>query len=120
MLAQCTSVTRAAAVVHDERIGVGNVYHLFRLPEDIEQRVHSALHDPELTQAVQNTVRSKESAKDWLRGRSAASTAKGEGPLVVGDLASLRTQDALSKLAALYFRAFEGGEAVFPYFADRG
>ena len=45
-LAQCNGVTRAAALVHDERIGVGHVYHLFRLPEDLEQGLHRELHDP--------------------------------------------------------------------------
>ena len=27
-------------LIHDERIGVGEVYHLFRLPEDMEQGIH--------------------------------------------------------------------------------
>ena len=49
LLAQCTGVAQAAAVVHDERIGVGDVYHLFRLPEDIEQALHRALHSHELS-----------------------------------------------------------------------
>jgi hypothetical protein len=38
-------VKEAAARVHDEYIGVGKVYHLFRLPEHIEQALHSSLRD---------------------------------------------------------------------------
>lgn len=39
-LACLTGVTAAAARAHDARIGIGNVYHLFRLPEDVEQGIH--------------------------------------------------------------------------------
>ena len=39
--AQYQGVVSAAALVHDDRIGVGNVFHLFRLPEDIEQGLHA-------------------------------------------------------------------------------
>jgi hypothetical protein len=45
LLAQCNGVTQAAALVHDDRIGVGQVYHLFRLPEDMEQAIHRFLND---------------------------------------------------------------------------
>lgn len=31
VVAQCQGVSGAASKIHDERIGVGNVYHLFRL-----------------------------------------------------------------------------------------
>lgn len=44
-LAQFNGVTQAAALIHDERIGIGQVYHLFRLPEDLEQGIHRTLND---------------------------------------------------------------------------
>jgi len=47
-LAQCQGVTCAASRKHDERIGVGQVYHLFRLPEDIEQGIHHLLHSVDI------------------------------------------------------------------------
>ena len=40
LLAQYEGVTRAASLQHDDRIGVGDVCHLFRLPEDVEQGLH--------------------------------------------------------------------------------
>ena len=43
ILAQCAGAGMAAARVHDEHIGVGGVYHLFRLPEEIERSLHGAL-----------------------------------------------------------------------------
>src|SRR6202022_616251 len=38
-MAQYHGVTEAACRVHDERIGVGRVYHLYRLPETIETKM---------------------------------------------------------------------------------
>jgi hypothetical protein len=45
LLAQYHGVVQSAARVHDEHIGVGRVYHLFRLPEDIEYGIHAALQN---------------------------------------------------------------------------
>ena len=43
-LAQHVGASRAAALVHDERIGVGRVFDRFRLPGDLEQ--DPSLPDP--------------------------------------------------------------------------
>ena len=42
-MASLTGVTAAACRVHDEHIGVGRVFHLFRLPEDLEQAICESL-----------------------------------------------------------------------------
>ena len=44
--AQYHGVKEAASRVHDEHIGVGKVYHLFRLPETVEQTLFGHLQDP--------------------------------------------------------------------------
>jgi hypothetical protein len=41
-MAQYHGVIEAACRIHDERIGVGRVFHLFRLPETIEQQMSNA------------------------------------------------------------------------------
>src|SRR5690349_14523885 len=51
-LAQYAGVRRAAALVHDERIGVGRVFHLFRLPEDVEQALHHVVQTPSVRQRI--------------------------------------------------------------------
>jgi hypothetical protein len=89
VLAQCNGVTRAAALVHDERIGVGNVYHLFRLPEDIEQGLHQTLHDPILGQAMKKVTTSRDSALDYLRQQADTMEHTGVGPIRVGDIEAL-------------------------------
>tara|TARA_B100000686_G_scaffold343118_1_gene423375 strand:- start:618 stop:986 length:369 start_codon:yes stop_codon:yes gene_type:complete len=44
-LARCHGVKAKATRLHDERIGVGKVYHLFRLPEHTEQKLHEHFLD---------------------------------------------------------------------------
>lgn len=118
-LAQCTAVTQAAALVHDERIGVGHVYHLFRLPEDVEQRIHAALHEPELIAKVGEAVADRDGAIDFLREFVGSTTGAGVGPTRVGDLDDLRSTERWRDVAAQYVRGADSGVEVYPYFADR-
>ncbi len=43
LLARVNGAGAGARLVHDEHIGVGDVYHLFRLPENIEHEISQAL-----------------------------------------------------------------------------
>ena len=49
-LAQYQGATAAAAKIHDEAIGVGRIYHLFRLPIGLEQASADALNDAAFVQ----------------------------------------------------------------------
>src|SRR5579859_6904587 len=113
LLAQCNGVTRAAAVVHDERIGVGNVYHLFRLPEDVEQALHRVLHGQALSQRIGALCASKEAALDYLRGEAGAPDSTGMGPTRVGAANNLRHQEAWRIVAAHYLHACDEGTEVY-------
>src|SRR6516162_928813 len=42
-VAQYHGVVEAACRAHDEKIGIGRVFHLFRLPEAAERRISSYL-----------------------------------------------------------------------------
>ncbi|HYN89409.1 MAG TPA: BrxE family protein [Ardenticatenaceae bacterium] len=114
LLAQCAGVTRAAAVIHDERIGVGHVYHLFRLPEDVEQGLHRVLHDRGLGGEIAGLVSSREAALNYLRAVSVPPPPGGVGPTIVGDTLRLRHAHAWSTTAGHYLRAFDGGVKAFP------
>jgi hypothetical protein len=120
VLAQCSGVTAAAASVHDDRIGVGRVYHLFRLPEDIEQRIHVALSELELAESIELAVANQEAARSFLRSESGSPGEAHVGPWWVGDLSNLRLNERWQDVATQYLVSIESGEAVFPYFADRG
>ncbi len=119
LLAQCTGVTRAAVLIHDERIGVGNVYHLFRLPEDIEQAVHRMIQDPNIGDRITAKVASKDAALKHLHTEAVSTTGGGIGPTRVGGLHNLRDGNHWRIVAAHYLQAFSRGAETYPYFADR-
>ena len=118
LLAQCNGVTRAAVLVHDERIGVGNVYHLFRLPEELEQGIHQALHDIQLGGVIQNIITSKNSALDFLRKNSTALNNPSVGPTRVGNIETIRDQKVWNVVAGLYLFSFETQKEILPYFTN--
>jgi hypothetical protein len=117
-LAQCSGVTRAAARVHDERIGSGHVYHLFRLPEDMEQDLHQLLHSAELTQEITLLTGDKEAALNFLQQAADFQTTTAIGPALIGDIGSLRDVTAWHIACAHYVHGLEQRAGIFPYFAD--
>lgn len=117
LLAQCNGVTRAAALVHDERIGVGHVYHLFRLPEDLEQSLHHTLHDPDFANKVGQLVTNQATALHALQAMSEPTTAERIGPTRIGDIQQLHTLAPWAVTAAHYAQAFARGVQSYPYFS---
>ncbi len=117
ILAQCNGVTHAAALVHDERIGIGHVYHLFRLPEEIEQAIHKSLHEPALFQSVQKNITKSEMALDFLRKLTGPQLPNEVGPIRVGNIVALRDINSWQKVAGAYLYAFDHNVQIFPYLA---
>lgn len=114
--AQYHGVVEAARRVHDERLSVGS-FHLFRLPEELEQDLFVAVkrEDPSGTNSA--TPTSRDEAMAALR--SIAGTTNGsapEGPVLVGSIADIRKPDALAAVAGAYEKAFAAGTQAFPYF----
>lgn len=118
-LAQISGVTRAAALVHDERVGVGQIYHLFRLPEELEQALHRLLLDATLRQTLSHTIVDSATALQFLQNTHGTTQAEGTGPTRVGTSRDLTDPHTWQKAAALYTKAFELGIEIFPYFTDR-
>jgi len=118
LLAQCNGVTLAAARIHDERIGVGQVYHLFRLPEDLEQGIHRTLNDDAACSRLAEQAVDRTSALISLRALAGSASPAAVGPVRAGSAADLRSMAAWSTVAAHYLHAVEQGEQVFPYFRD--
>jgi hypothetical protein len=119
LVAQCTGVTRAAAIVHDERIGVGDVYHLFRLPEDVEQRMARLLLDLRQQQRLILNVLNVEVALQHLRHEATSVQDESVGPVYIGTPHDLRESAPWSRAAAHYLDALERTSQAFPYFARR-
>lgn len=118
ILAQCNGVTRAAAIVHDERIGVGHVYHLFRLPEEIEQSIHQSLHGPDLGQALQKIIAKPETALNYLRKSAGTKQPAEVGPIRIGNIVALHDIGIWQTVASAYLFGFEQSTLVCPYFTD--
>lgn len=111
-LAQYNGVREAARRLHDEQIGIGNVFHLFRLPEEMEQ---------DLQQLVMNAsdewfaeIVSQETALTILRTSSEEAISVSEGPQSIGSLKELDLSFSSQALAQCYLAAFEQGIRTFP------
>lgn len=119
LVAQHQGVAGAASKVHDQRIGVGHVYHLFRLPEDLEQAMHQILHQSDVAERVKQLVTSREVALQFLRSGNVPPIDGAIGPTRVAGAAGLRQPDAWKAVAATYADGFEQQREIYPYFADR-
>ncbi len=58
----------------------------------------------------------QDAAEAELKTMAGGAEDRGEGPVAMGDGASLVTKDAIRKMAALYQSAFQCGSRVYPYF----
>lgn len=115
--AQCQGVVSAAALVHDDRIGVGNVFHLFRLPEDMEHRLRAATGDGD-TSAISEIMKDVDSATEFLSHYAGGSREPSPGPVKVGGLSALRNLSIWKDVAALYLGGFANHQETFPFFSD--
>jgi hypothetical protein len=118
-LAQCAGAGMAAARVHDDRIGVGGVYHLFRLPEEMERRMHGALQHEATCKEIGHWVADTASALHFLNTLAKGKPAEGMGPARVGSIRDLRRDAHWATVAGLYATGFQKRIEIFPYFVNR-
>lgn len=116
--AGCVSVSEAAKKLHDERIGKGGVFHLFRLPSAFEERVHRHLLSVQPGEIL-TTIESKETALSKLEELAESGCGTSEGPIHIGNADEILTGHAVSEMAMHYLYAFSKGVMTFPYFTER-
>ena len=113
-LAQYQGATAAAAKVHDDAIGVGSIYHLFRLPIGLEQASADALSDEVFVKALQARLMSREQAMARLAELAGAEEIATPGPISLGkqedDLGA-----ALNRAASIYHSALSVGIQSQPF-----
>lgn len=115
-IAQYGGIVETARRVHDERIGIGRVFHLFRLSEALERRLHETVASENESNALPGFVAADDA--EALLAQLAAPAAKIDaGPIRVGDIKDLDRWDWISELAGRYQAAFEKSEQTFPYFS---
>ncbi len=118
-LSQAEGASAAARLVHDQRIGVGKVFHLFRLPENLEQSVHDGLQNLEVAQQLRPLLSDRQQAAEYLAKNFGKSTADNPiGPLLCGDISSIGANKTIAILANTYLSGFQRSVEVFPYFRE--
>ncbi|VVO57915.1 hypothetical protein PS900_00643 [Pseudomonas fluorescens] len=113
-LAQYHGVLEAARRLHDEHLSVGS-YHLFRVPEEVEQDLHAIVQSIVGEEIASQAPQSKEAALDALKRLAATSDMSSVGPMVVGSINDLDSTDTLKVIAAIYLSAFTQNVKTYPY-----
>ena len=113
MLAGLQGASEAGKRLHDERIGIGRVFHLFRLPTQLEERIHRIVRDGEVPS---DALTSKDAAMERLGHWIDAPVSAPEGPIQIGTEARLNSKFSLTELAKHYSDAFRAEKQTFPYF----
>lgn len=118
--AAVNSVSEAARLDHDRKVGVGRRYHLFRLPTEWEEAVTAILEEPE------HQIEAKQllmSGRDGLLKKleifaKGAKHGSKEGPVSIGLPGRIGTTEAMAELAANYLLAFSKSQRCYPYFEE--
>lgn len=102
---------------HDHFIGAGKTYHLFRLPEELEQSLHEHLVQ-QSADGKQLNLAEDATLEATLNSVSDAVGKASEGPACVGNREALFDPEAWRHVAGLYAAAFSNETKVFPYFKE--
>lgn len=113
-LAQYHGVLEAARRLHDEHLSVGS-YHLFRLPEEVEQDLHATVQSSVGEELASQAPQSKEAALEALQRLTVASGNSSVGPTAVGSVGEIDSADTLKAIATAYLSAFNQNARTYPY-----
>lgn len=105
-------------LVHDEHIGVGANFHLYRLPDSVEQATANEMVSSDSNALMNSVLASSEAALTRLSELCLAASEKVEGPVVVGAYSDAELNDILQLSASHYLRAFTKGYKCFPYMRE--
>ena len=117
-LAQAEGVRASACKLHDERIGVGKVFHLFRLPEELEQSFHRRLHNAETCNSIGQHISSKETAMEFLENHFGGDAEGAIGPVSVGDVRQASNSETMKAIGQQYLHGFTASTPVFPFLKE--
>lgn len=112
--ARYQGLVETARIVHDSRIGVGRAFHLFRLPEIFERRLHDfVVRDNGII--IAGNIPSKADAEALL-SEIAEPVDASNGPIRVGSAIDFERPAWTKVLAGHYLSAFRSSQQTFPYF----
>ncbi len=111
-LTQYHGVIEAARRVHDEHLSVGS-FHLFRLPEEMEQDLHALLQAGPVHLFSAGFCQDKSVALDELSNVASNLKTNDAGPVLIGRVEEL--DNHIPKISAVYQSAFNSGACSYPY-----
>ncbi|MGX5914815.1 BrxE family protein [Aliidiomarina sp. Khilg15.8] len=114
LLSQYHGVNEAALRVHDEYVGIGKNYHLFRLPVSIERNIAVAVQEWAEKDELLNNLKSKEAAQQRLAELSTQAEPQ-DGPISVGMFEDENLEDLMRNCAGLYLNGFQQGKKCLPF-----
>jgi hypothetical protein len=114
LLAQYHGVVEAARKLHDEHLNVGS-YHLFRLPEEVEQDLHAMMQSGVGTELAKQIPQDKDAALAALKTLAGAIPSAAVGPAAVGNIDQLSGGETLKSIAGTYVSAFSQNAQTYPY-----
>jgi len=114
-LAQYHGVLEAARRLHDDRIGKGQVLHLFRLPEEFEHNLHNLMLQKLPAEDLLRELKDKATALQSLAELAGSSVTKVEGPVSAGKRIDANERRTIQKIAAIYLGGFKAGVRTYPY-----
>lgn len=113
-LAQYHGAVEAARRLHDEHLSVGS-YHLFRLPEEVEQDLHALVQSAQGATVIRELPKDKEMALSSLAKMASAEAAAAEGPVSLGSISALGEADTTKAIAGVYMKALSANVKAYPY-----
>ena len=115
IMAQYSGVCQAASIVHDEHIGIGRHYHLYRLPDSIERSLLIRIQDHDFSEQLSCVLSTSETAINRLEELSEEAVEKAEGPIAVGDYSDVKLDALIKASRSYYLAAIKSGYKTFPY-----
>ena len=115
LLAQYNGVCQTAKRVHDEFIGVGQNYHLYRLPNSIEKLLSQSILNKEIDFDPKEACESVESALALLKKHTGNAVTKSDGPVAIGDFTDNHLAALVHEAVSHYSQAFSEGYKTYPY-----
>lgn len=112
--AQYHGVAEAARRFHDENLSVDS-FHIFRLPEEIEQDLHEMVQRQVLELFDPSLIVDRASALSALAKLSHGTADEAVGPVLVGKIDELRSSTLLEKIGGIYQRALSSDTHALPY-----
>ena len=117
LLSKYNGVCEAARRVHDRHIGIGNVGHLFRLPEQIEFQLTQRLQEADATETFTAALQSSEAATNALNDFCGPISKVAEGPIKIESDDANISLSWVKKAASHYTSAFSNSAKCYPYFS---